>query len=90
MHGLELSTSSVTPSQAVVEAVAATTGVDPLALEPPLYDVVDPEALDTLLESGGTAVSFEYDGHAVRVEETGRVYVDGTAFEPGHGAAAGP
>lgn len=61
------------PSVRVVEAIAAAEGVDPAALEPPLYDVVDPDALDTLADSlcrnGG-----QFDGVASRVEFTYRTY----------------
>ncbi|QLK27871.2 hypothetical protein HYG81_13425 [Natrinema zhouii] len=32
----------------IVEAVAARKGVDPLNVRPPLYDVVNPEALEAL------------------------------------------
>ncbi|ELZ00909.1 hypothetical protein C482_08603 [Natrialba chahannaoensis JCM 10990] len=33
---------------------------------PPLYEVVDPEALAAVLESGGNAlVGFEYEGYRV-------------------------
>ncbi|ELY97039.1 hypothetical protein C482_14109 [Natrialba chahannaoensis JCM 10990] len=43
---------AVSPSQAIIEAVAAREGVDPTDIEPPayepLYSVVNPEALDSL------------------------------------------
>lgn len=65
-----------TPSTAVVEAVAAASGraavpspdsTDPL---PPLFDAIDPDALDTLVASAGTdvTVSFQYAGYAVVIE----------------------
>ncbi|RKD94639.1 HalOD1 output domain-containing protein [Halopiger aswanensis] len=61
------------PSVRVVEAIAAAEGVDPADLEPPLYDVLDPDALDTLADSlcsnGG-----QFDGAASRVEFTYRTY----------------
>jgi hypothetical protein len=39
------------PSEAVVRAVSAVTDSEPTSLEP-LYETVDPEALDRLLRSG--------------------------------------
>lgn len=59
------------PSEAVITAVAAETGRDPLEL-PQLYAAVDPDALDALFEDsrGGTGeivVSLTYAGYTVRV-----------------------
>ena len=70
------------PSSAVVEAVAATTGAEPPEMSL-LYDVIDPEALDRLVNrashgpqgSGELTVSFTYEGCRVDVTSTGRVAV---------------
>lgn len=68
------------PSTVVIEALAAATGRDPTTM-PPLYDYVDPDALDALLGSRtsdseqSVAVSFPYDGATVRVDSSGRVEV---------------
>lgn len=60
----------------VVDAVAAEMGVDPVALEP-LFDVVDPDALDRLFASGvDGSVRFEYHECDVVVYSDGRVTVD--------------
>ncbi|MFP9190175.1 HalOD1 output domain-containing protein [Natronosalvus vescus] len=68
------------PSEAVVIAVAAATGKTaaptaerPEAL-PPLYDAIDPEALDALFSSTGTrsrecTIAFTYEGCSVVVED---------------------
>lgn len=64
------------PSVRVVEAVAAATGADPLEMAP-LYDAVDPDALNAILESdAGSRVAFEYAGCDVVVSAEG-VVVDG-------------
>ncbi|MFW5937794.1 MAG: HalOD1 output domain-containing protein [Halanaeroarchaeum sp.] len=58
------------PSIAVVEAVAAVTGRDPTSL-PRLYDAIDPDALDALLDGDvapSLQVRFEYAGVRVVVE----------------------
>lgn len=62
-------------SEAVIRQIAEAAGVDPLAL-PPLYDAVDPDALDALFEPSpgdpilsGT-VSFTYCGCGVVVFRT--------------------
>lgn len=60
----------------VVVAVAVVEDTDPERL-PPLYDSVDPEALDTLLasagEEAGLTVRFEYAGYEVRLDSNARV-----------------
>jgi len=59
-----------TPSSRVIDAVAAERDVDPTALTPPLGTVIDPEALNRLVEHGergGAVVSFEYAGYLVTV-----------------------
>lgn len=62
----------------VIEAVAAATGRDPLDLETPLYEVVDTDALDRLVDGEAfRGFEFEYDGHAVAVDGDGRIAVDG-------------
>ena len=64
-------------SQAVVENLAAAEDVDPTELEPPLYHVVDPDALDSLVESatGPLTVEFPYCGYVVCVDESRTVTV---------------
>ncbi|WP_339105770.1 HalOD1 output domain-containing protein [Haloterrigena salinisoli] len=68
------------PSMAVIELVAAAKGADPIELDP-LYDVIDPEVIDSLSSSSGfSSLEFEYCGHTVVVDGTG----DGTeiSLEP--------
>lgn len=60
-------------SEAVIHAVANAKGVDPIHLEPRLYDVVDPDALDSLFRQGSGEVLFEYAGFEVRVDADGNV-----------------
>lgn len=78
-------------SEAVVMAVETVTGSDHTHLEP-LYDVIDPDALDTLCDHAGrknTAgthrLEFSYEGLDIDVRTDGRVRV----FEPSasHGVA---
>lgn len=73
--------SAESASQAVVAAVAAETGADPMTIEP-LYGVLDPDALDALFASDGAAttaapvrVEFTYAGCAVSVTGDGAVDV---------------
>lgn len=65
------------PSHAVITNIAEQEGIDPLDMSPPLYDVLDPEALDRLLEPryDGTArpdvdVTFTYRGYTVTVDDS--------------------
>lgn len=70
-------------SVTVTEAVSAVTGTDPRSLRP-LYEVIDPDALDRLFspaagsparKNGEARVAFRYEGRLVRVFEDGRVFV---------------
>lgn len=75
---------SLKPSHAVVEAVSAAEGVNPLDLERPLYRDVDPDALDALFQddSSVSSVQFDYHGYEVVVSGEGTVSVcERTAIE---------
>lgn len=66
------------PSIAVIEALSAHYGVDPLDLDP-LYEAIDPEALDALFTrddgSPGLTVQFSYNGCEVEVLEDGTIEI---------------
>lgn len=74
-------------SEAVVDAVADAKGVSTLDVHPPLYEAIDPDALDELVasmsylgsESAGH-VAFSYSGYEVVVSAGGEVSV--TEAEP--------
>lgn len=73
--------SGETPSLTIVEQVAALEGTDPIAL-PPLNDAIDPDALDSLVQSSApddprtpAAVHFTYCGYDVHVEGGGSILV---------------
>lgn len=73
---------SVTPpSRAVVETVAIAADREPTGIEP-LYETIDPDALDTLIHPDGTSpvegdttVTFTLDCHQVLVQRDGTVVV---------------
>jgi hypothetical protein len=71
---------SVQPSTAVVEAVAAMTDRDPLEM-PRIYDQLHTDSLDSLLTStrsragGQVEVSFSYDDIDVHVSSDGDIRV---------------
>lgn len=72
-------------THAIVRSVAEGTGAD-LDELPPLYDVVDPDALETLLDGDERvpiSVRFTYAGHRVRIDaaEDGIVAVESTASD---------
>ena len=69
-------------TEAVIEAVASASGLDALEVANefgPLYDAIDPSALDSLFQSSGGSnrsvgsVTFEYADYRVTVDQTGRV-----------------
>ena len=63
-------------SERIVEAVADAADVSKLELQP-LYEVVDPDALESLFRAGSTGtVRFTYHGHRVVVSSHGDVTVD--------------
>lgn len=65
------------PSLDVVTAIATATGSDPTTMAP-LYETVDTDALDRLLQSDASIeIVFEYEGHAIEVGSDGVVTVDG-------------
>jgi len=62
-------------SMTVIDAVSAVSGTDPAEL-PPLYDAIDPDALDSLFTAQTEGrVSFEFAGMPVTVHATGEVRV---------------
>jgi len=81
-------TETETPVASVVEAVAAVTGTPPASLSP-LYDAIDPDALNRLVAPGrGTPstdsrVSFRFEGCMVTVHGDGRTVVS-PATDRGH------
>lgn len=74
------------PSQAVVERIAAREGVDPTELTP-LFEAIDPDALDRLVGMAGYSdsplqIEFPYHGYNVTVTGDGVVHIDeDVAFE---------
>jgi hypothetical protein len=75
-------------SATIAEAVARVSGDDPTDL-PPLYEVLDPDALEALLMSGvrngeaNVTVTFTFAGYDVSVRDSGDVFVDESL--PSHG-----
>ena len=60
-------------SEAVVHEVAEQKDVQPEDLNPPLFEVVDPDALDGLFNKNTGRVSFEYHGYLVTVDHSAKV-----------------
>ena len=63
-------------SSAVVEAVASAEGVEPFDLSEPLYDAINPDALDALFAGNDGRVTFEYHGYRVTAHASGEVDVE--------------
>ncbi|MFC7250388.1 HalOD1 output domain-containing protein [Halomicroarcula sp. GCM10025324] len=72
------SQTTVPASVRIIEAVAELEGVDPLALEPGLDEVIDTDALDYLLRHDGApfTLEFSYGTHHVLLTETA-IHIDG-------------
>ncbi|PGF16070.1 hypothetical protein CP556_08035 [Natrinema sp. CBA1119] len=83
MTGTTVEQYSDSISLRVVEALATATDTAAHELEP-LYNVVDPEALDQLFQqdtNGGVRVTFEYGDSLVEVRSDGTVSIDGNVHE---------
>lgn len=70
---------AVPPSQAIVERVAACEGVDHTELVP-LYEAIDPDAVDRLVETSlrndsALQIEFTYHGYDVTVTGGGVVHL---------------
>lgn len=66
-------------STKVLEAVAEREGVSLSDLSSPLYDVVDPDALDSLFTADEGYLVFPYCGYRVTVSASGTVEIDDDA-----------
>ncbi len=66
----------------IVSAVARAEGVDPLAVSPQLYDVIDPDSLEKLFEQSsadtGLTVSFRYGDWCVTIDSGNVTVTDDT------------
>lgn len=67
--------------EAILLEISEQTGVPPAEMNPPLFDVIDPDALETLFRGNTGHVSFEYHGFLVTVDHTGTVTVQPTESE---------
>jgi hypothetical protein len=71
-------TTAESPSEVLVRLLAVAEDVEPTAL-PPLYDAIDPEALESLFAAPGTAgeadlsVEFAASGYRVHVTNDGSI-----------------
>ena len=71
-------------STTIIEGVAAVTDTPEADLDPPLYEVVDPDALDTLcqplnddiLRDGSGHVKFSLQGCTVTLDWSGRIKIE--------------
>lgn len=61
-------------SSQIVEAVADSKDTKQTEL-PPLYDTIDPDALDIIVQEDSITVSFQYAGYAVEVCGTTEILI---------------
>lgn len=64
-----------TLSEKVVTVVAQHEAVSPTELPEPLYETIDPDALDTLFQTEHGRVTFPYLDYEITVEGTGHINV---------------
>jgi len=71
--------SDATVVQRVIEALAEAEGIDPLELDPPLYEAIETDALESLAgHDGEWALQFTVDGHVVAVDGGEEITVEVT------------
>lgn len=70
---MESSRESVT--EAVIEAVADYADVEKTELQEPLYDAIEPDALDRLFYNGQGKITFEYLEFIVAVDDEYKVEI---------------
>lgn len=67
---------TVDPSTAVVSALAVISDTDPVDLEP-LYNVIDPDCLDSIASkqpsAGDVEIAFRLNGYAVEAKSSGSI-----------------
>ena len=63
-------------NEALVDALASAAGEDPLNIAP-IYESVDPDALEALFRtgSGERTLRFEHDGYRVEIDGGGTIHV---------------
>lgn len=71
---------TLSASETVVGRIAKYEGIDPAELSP-LYDVIDPDALDSFINGAdrrdtAAEIQFSYHGYTVTVSTDGGVQVD--------------
>lgn len=82
MQTIETIDGSQEMSYQIIEALAAVENRDALSMNPPLYEAVDPDAIDSLLDTDDTVeVQFEYNGHTVTANSDGSISIDGVTHK---------
>lgn len=61
------------PTDAVIEAVAAREGIDPVNLTDSLCDAIDPDSLNAVCRTSTVRVTFSYHGYHVTVHSDNQV-----------------
>ncbi len=64
-----------TPSTEIIDAIASIENIEPVDLpeqvDTPLYSVIDPEALNSVITGDSpAAVSFSYEGYHIRIDDS--------------------
>lgn len=67
----------------IIKAVAAVDGVDPAELDP-LYDYINPKALEALCEreQGEWCLTFQFSDHQIVIDHNFQIRVDGVIHSP--------
>lgn len=55
--------------ETIINKVSELEGLEPLDLEKPLYEVIDPECLESITEHDSVTVTFNYLGYRISVTD---------------------
>lgn len=81
-------TTTATPTEVVISALSAHEDCSAVDLDPPLYEIIDSDALDKLFRGFGessaqpASVSFSLREYDVELHSDGQVAIDGTEYHP--------
>ncbi len=64
-------------SEQIIREVAAKEGVDPIELTPPLFAVIEPDALDALYANSDDRpeITFTWQGYTISADSEGRIQI---------------
>lgn len=67
---------SLSLNELVLQKIAEREEIPPKELNSPLYDAIDPDALDSVFRGNTGHITFEYNGYVVTADYSGNVSIE--------------